>query len=152
MNYEAIRDAIKARLDDITDIGKIEPSERYAKSHRDLKVFYAVGDLIKGGFIRRTGFISKSPDDYTYIEKSSWEIHYMHSWVDPDSGDAFELMLDLIAREFEQDVTLGGVVQTTKEGDQAAIQLLNSGPAMFAGILVHNATMSLKTLDIYCAP
>lgn len=149
--FTEIRAAINTRLEAVPGIGKIQPFERFSKNNRTLKEFYAVGNKIDGGFVRRVRRNSISPNDTVFERTTHWEIVYIRSWRDSlQSSDKFNELLDAIAEAFETDVTLGGVVATTKENGQAAIQLINSVPAMFAGILVHYAVMTLTTKDIHC--
>ena len=147
MSTESIRQAIAATLQGIDGIGKVQSRERYAKTTTALKGFYAQGSKLKGGFVRRASRNRVSPDGgHTYVVTTNWEIHYLASFIDDDESEVeFDAMLDAIEQAFEEDQTLGGEVEATVTSQQAGVHVTSSQPAMFAGVLVHYAKLTLQT-------
>ena len=147
MSTKSISEAIAALVNSIEAVGVFHPLERFAKSQKDLKEFYVVNGLINGGFVGQVARIKVSADGGgCYTVTTNWELLYYKSFVDADeTGNDMNDLLDGIAEVFDSDLTIGGEVDTTITEQQAGIRLLNSQPAMFCGVLVHYAKMSLIT-------
>lgn len=143
---EQIRTAILAVLNTVESIGLMYDREKYSKNAKQLAEFYVQDGLLSGGFIRRRSLVKESPDTFTFIVKTNWEIELFRGFQESENSElAFDLMIDAIDEAFIADQTLGGVVDTTVTPDQAGIRLVTSQPAMFGGVLVHYAKLSLIT-------
>lgn len=59
---------------------------------------------------------------------------------------AFDNLIEAARDAFREDETIGGAVETTTVDGQAGLQLDDSGPSMFAGVLCHHARLSLATI------
>ena len=141
-----IRTAILTVLQGVSGIGLVYERQRYSKSSKTLMEFYVQGGVLQGGFISRKGFKKVSPEGHTFTVLTTWEIDLFRAFQESgDSELAFDAVIDSIDEAFIADQTLGGVVAATVTEEQAGIRLLTSQPAMFAGVLVHYAKLSLIT-------
>ena len=59
----------------------------------------------------------------------------------------FDDLIDAAADAFRADPTLGGVVFSTlnPQSDETGLQLVQSRPVLFAGVLCHSAELNLYT-------
>lgn len=147
MTSDVVRSAIVDVLKTVPQIGQVHERERYSKNANRLKEFYVDEGVLAGGFVRRTAMRRQSPDGgYTFTVLTTWELHYFRAFSeDNDSESDFDQLLDAMDRAFVLDQSLGGTIDTIVGDEQAALQLLTSQPAMFAGVLVHYAKFRLIT-------
>lgn len=138
-----IREAIAATLNRVDGIGRVHLFERYAKNQGDLAALYAHDGQLRGWHIRRVR-LSEGP--YPAGEVTAWEIRGYLSLNDAAGTELdFDALIDDIRAEFRADQTLGGTVATTWVEDASGIQVLDSGPVLFAGVLCHKAVLALAT-------
>ena len=154
MSHSTIRAAIAAILATLPGIGKVFVRERYAKTEKELRDLFLVGGKINGWHVRRVGIWQTSPVLGRWVVTTQWEIRGVLSFSDADESELdFDSLIDAAQDAFRADLTLGGVVATTvlgeKDDDPAGLQLDDSGPVMFAGVLCHGAKFSLFTRH-YC--
>lgn len=143
-----IREAIAAKVAGVPNIGKVHEFERFAKGEKDFRVMYEHNGQIRGWNIRR---ISRS-ETSTALGLSNvinkWRISGFVSMSDADQSElAFEGLLEDLCAAFRADETLGGVVTGTvlENPNVAGLQIEDSGPVMFAGVLCHSARAILYT-------
>lgn len=141
-----IRTAILAVLQDVEGIGLVYERQRYSKSSKTLMEYYVQDGVLSGGFISRKALKKASPEQQTFIVMTTWEIDLFRAFQESEESElAFDALIDAIDEAFIADQTLAGVVDATVTDEQAGIRLLTSQPAMFAGVLVHYAKLSLIT-------
>ena len=145
-----IRDRIVAVVAALPEIGPVHAYERYSARRESLRALYvsAIGgrDVLCGWFVRRTGFRARRSGRSGREITTRWEIAGYRAIGDDDASElAFDGQIDAIAEAFHADPTLTGLVQTIEFDDQAGIELADSAPVMFAGVLCHAATLQLKT-------
>ena len=145
-----IRTAIKSVIDGVSDIGVVHAYERYADNKSEFKTLYmqeiSSVNQVRGWFIRR--MTRKESSEYEGRTKviMSWRIQGYMGFVDADESElAFDALLDALVAAFRSDDTLGGVVDSTIVGQDAGLQLEDSGPVLFAGVLCHSARGRLMT-------
>ncbi|GJM12791.1 MAG: hypothetical protein DHS20C12_11940 [Pseudohongiella sp.] len=155
-NFTDVRNAIKAKIESVADVGTIQPRERFSKNNKELKAFYTteIGDTgeykLIGGFLRRVTYAGQSANDIYFTRKQAWEFHYLLGWDDENnSEEEFNEKIDAIAEAFETDTTLGNVTATVSSDGTPPLDLVQSGPAMFGGVLVHYAVMKINTVFLY---
>lgn len=146
MSHRTIRQAIADKLTAIVASGHVHKFERYAVSQKDFRAFYEQDGKVLGWFIRRLA-LSETPDTTTYnTVVETWRIRGFMSLNDAAESElAFDDLIDAIRAAFRNDETIGDVVETTKADGEIGIQIEDSGPVMFAGVLCHGVTMRLKT-------
>jgi hypothetical protein len=143
-----IRAAILAKMQGIANIGQVHSYERYSKQQSEFLQLYKTGAQILGWNLRR----GRRAEISTYMGRTmitnEWEIKGFMSLDDSGESElAFDVLLEAIGDAFRDDITLGGVIETTiKEDGTAGIQLEDSGPVMFNGVLCHSARMKLNTI------
>ena len=147
MSSTAIRDQIVAKLTAVTGIGLVHRFQRYATKQSDFKALYESGGKVLGWFVRRVS-VAEREDASTYNrEVTRWRIEGVMSLDDDAETEiAFDALIDAARDAFRADQTLGGTVETTVVDGQSGLQLEDSGPAMFAGVLCHHARLSLATV------
>lgn len=150
MTVTAIRDAIVTKLDAIPSIGRVHGFERYAADFKALADLYVatIGNKpqLRGWFVQRTGTSETSRALGRYEETISWRIRGFMALSDATQSEfSFDALLEAIRDAFRSDETLGGTVASTVTDEAAGIQIEESGPVMFAGVLCHAATLRLAT-------
>lgn len=160
MSVLLIRQAIVQVLGTVPNVGMVQPYERYAANLQQLKQFYwsATHNAVRGCYVRRlSAAITGRIDDE--VEHIRWRIVSLMA-IDDDAQSelTFDALLDAKATAFRADDTLNDTVaQCTVPADgggsgEAGLQLEDSGPAMFGGVLCHVARLSLNTIRYLEAP
>lgn len=143
---EQIRAAMLGVLNTVDGIGRMYDREKYSKNTKGLTEFYVQDGMLAGGFIRRRSLVKDTPETFTFIVRTNWEIALFRAFQESENSElAFDALIDAIDEAFIADQTLGGVVDTHVTPEQAGIRLITSQPAMFGGVLVHYAKLSLIT-------
>lgn len=151
MSLSTVRAAIKATLQSVTDIGVVHDYERYSHDLAKLKTLYysAPHSQLRGWFIRRVKTAETGILPPRYLEQVTWQIRGVMALDDAGASElVFDELLDAIRDAFRADRTLGGTV--TKIGRlqpnaERGLQLDDSGPVLFGGVLCHGARFSLLT-------
>lgn len=146
----AIRTAIAAKLAGIEDIGVVHEYERYAKNHAAMAELYTwKPKQLRGWFIRRVTTGEASKHRGRGVEHITWDIRGFMALIDDDQSElVFDALIEGIRDAFRTDDDLGGQVDQTTlpSNSESGIQLIDSGPAMFANILVHACRLRLNTV------
>ncbi len=137
-----IRTAIVSVMERIPGIGMVHSYERYADKQSDFKQFYTLRrdgtDTICGWFIRRLSRAESSDSLGRVVVVMGWRIQGYMGLVDSQESElAFDGLIDALVAAFRADETLGGVVDSTIVGSDAGLQIEDTGPVMFAGVLCH---------------
>ncbi len=147
-----IRNAIVATINTVAGIGQVSGYERYAKQSADMLTFYRTqddgggADKILGWHVRRVATREISPDVGRYVVDHDWQIRGFMSLVDAEETElAFDALIEAVRDAFRDDDTLGGVVDSMITDERAGVQVSESVPVMFAGVLCHSARLSLTT-------
>lgn len=146
MSLTIVRDAIVAKMLDVDGIGVVHRYQRYAKVKSDFREFYKVEDKVLGWSVRRVSFSERRYTAGVNIVRNRWRIEGFRSLDDEAETELlFEDLIEDVAAVFRLDPTIGGAVNTINTDNQAGIQLEDFGPAMFAGMLCHQARLALTT-------
>lgn len=146
MSSTVIRNAIATVLATVPDIGVIHGYERYTDKTRDFREFYQRDGKILGWSIRRIGFSEIVETDTVSTVRSRWQIKGYRSLDDDMATEIeFDELVDLVADVFRAKPTLDGAVAATGARGETPIQLEDSGPVRFAGVLCHEVRLSLLT-------
>jgi hypothetical protein len=142
-----IRAAIVAKLQAVTGIGNVHDYERFAVKESEFKTLYQSGDHILGWHVRRVSRVQKAEARGCPVITTTWKIRGFKSLADADATEKeFDTLIDNICVAFDDDPTLGGVVSDAiPESGEVGIQLEDSGPVMFAGVLSHGASLRFTT-------
>ena len=144
---DAIREAIATTLETVPDIGVVHRYERYANQAGPLAALYGSGGQLRGWHIRRVA-VSETRLDVAPSVLTRWEIRGYLALADAAESElVFDRLIDAARAAFRADPTLGGVVATTAAEDVIGLQLADSGPVLFAGVLCHKAVLTLNTRE-----
>lgn len=146
-----IRDAIAAKMATVPNIGKVHKFERFAKGEKDFKVLYEHSGQIRGWNIRRITRSETSQGIGMSNVVNKWRISGFMSMADADASElVFDDLIEAVCEVFRADETLGGLIAGTwmENPNVAGIQVEDSGPVMFAGVLCHSARLILYTWHI----
>jgi len=155
MSIIVVRNAIVARLASVADIGVVQPYERYATNLSELKALYwsAPHNSVHGWFVRRPNTAERGNILANTVEQIRWRIVGVMSLDDAAGSElVFDGLIEAVRNAFAADETLGGTVDQTAVPDDGAgngesgIQLDDTGPAMFAGVLCHVCRLGLNTI------
>lgn len=147
-----IRSAIKTTLETVTNIGVVNDYERYTNQQSALQAQYAatISDVkqIRGWHIRRLSKREIFVDTGRWSLLNLWRIRGFMALNDSDASEkTFDDLLSAADDAFRNNDSLGGVVTTCihPESGEAGLQLVDSKPVLFAGVLCHNAELNLYT-------
>lgn len=143
-----IRAAIVARMNTVTGIGQVHDYERFAKAEKDFRLLYESAGVINGWNVRRVSKRETSPYMGRTIVTNTWQLKGFRSFDDSGRSEiAFDGLVEAVGDAFRADITLGGVVETIHAEDgPAGLQVEDSGPVMFVGVLCHSARLKLNTI------
>ncbi len=151
MSLSTDREAIAAKLEEIANIGAVHRFERYAKSQKDFRAFFENDGKVLGWFVRRrsTRELEVSSDHNKVI--TTWDIRgYMSLDDDAATEIEFDTLIENGCAVFRNDITVGGAFDTTIVDGKAGLQVDDTGPVMFSGVLCHGARLSLMSLMTEC--
>lgn len=143
-----IRNAIAAKIAAVQNIGQVYAFERFAKAEKDFRLMYLSTDRILGWNVRRVSKTETSPATGRWHVTNRWQIKGFLSLDDESESELiFDGLIEAIGDAFREDETLGGLVDSTvlENPNVAGIQVEDSGPVMFAGVLCHSARLALYT-------
>lgn len=142
---EQIREAIATTLETVTDIGVVHRYERYAHQAGPLAALYGWEGQLRGWHIRRVA-VSESRLDTAPEIVTRWEIRGYLALADAAETElTMDALIDAARAAFRADPTLGGTVATTAAEGVVGLQLADSGPVLFGGVLCHKAVLTLNT-------
>lgn len=141
-----INAAIVALMNTVPDIGQVHGYERYARQLSEMLALYQTGDQVRGWHVRRAATREISPDVGRYVVDHDWQLRGFMSLSDADASErTFDALIETIRDAFRADDTLGGVVDTMITDERAGVQVQESTPVMFAGVLCHSVRLALTT-------
>lgn len=142
-----IRDAIVAKMNGIAGIGRVHGFERYAKREADFVALFKSTDKVLGWIVRRVATREISRIVGRSIVTHRWQIRGYMSLDDATQSEvAFDTLIEAVRDAFRADETLGGLIDdTVADGDVAGVQVDDSGPVFFGGVLCHGARLTLNT-------
>lgn len=145
-----IRAAIVAALGSVPNVGLVHSYERFAQHEKAFRDLYQSGGQLLGWNVRRRATRESSDALGRWTVTHEWRISGFMALNDAAATELeFDDLIEAARDVFRADETLGGVVATTVIGDgpddPAGLQLLESGPVMFCGVLCHSARLALFT-------
>ncbi len=132
--------------------------ERYSKNMSDLAAMYKSADpldadaaRLNGWHVRRITTTETEPASAgPKVITHAWEMRGFMALDDADASEkVFDNQIETIRAAFRDDETLGGLISTTvlDQGSDtvAGVQVIESAPVLFAGVLSHSARLRLFT-------
>lgn len=145
---DEIRNAIAVRIAAVPNVGKVHAFERFAKAEKEFRTLYESSGKILGWNVRRVTKKTASPALGRWQVTNGWQIKGFMSLDDAGNSElVFDNLVEEIGEAFRLDETLGGLIDGTvlDSPDVSGIQVDDSGPVMFAGVLCHSARLALYT-------
>lgn len=144
------RIAIVDMLEAVAGIGIVHPEEPYAKTQAAFQAAYQWeqpdgSKQLRGWFLRRTGTSEVTLGVGRVLNSFNWRIQGFMALQTPGSGIEFDELVESIRKAFRNDETLGGVAQPGPLNKPTGVQVVDSSPVMFAGVLCHGAALQLQT-------
>lgn len=146
------RIAIVSALDSVPGIGIVHDRERYASDSAAFKRFYLYtppggAQQLRGWWVRRVKTAERMRNLARTLSVHTWQIRGFAAFND---ADASELVMDDLVEQFRAvvraDQSLGGALQPGPlDDEETGVQVTDSGAVMFAGVMCHAVTLSLKT-------
>lgn len=149
-NDRKLRAAIKAVLQNVPGIGVVHDFERYSTDPKRFSAMYLKGNKLLGWHIRR---LSIREDEYSTMYNkvsTTWRIRGFAGLVDSAASElVLDDLIDSLRAAFRRlpvlcDATGAHLAGTVANG-QAGLQVQDSEPVVFAGVLAHRVTLSLVT-------
>jgi hypothetical protein len=146
----AHRAAIVATLRAVANVGHVHDEEPYAREQAAFQSFYAWADgtgkkQLRGWYVVRTATRETTLGVGRVVNVHTWRIRGFMALQPPGSGVAFDDLVEAMRKPFRDDETLGGVCEPGPTQPQTGLQVVDSGPVMFTGVLCHSATLTLQT-------
>lgn len=151
-----VRAALKARFEAITDIGRVHDYERYAKQEGAVRALYVatIGteEQLRGMHLRRVS----THESYQALNR--WHIH--HHWQarlfmafnDADKSEhTFDTLIETIRDSFRANPEIIGDLRKCDllmNEDDGGVQVIESQPVLFAGVLCHSARLAFTTRQL----
>lgn len=152
MSHAAIRDALGALIAAVPNAGQVHTRERYIRDENKFRALYlftpAGGqEQVRGWWLRRTATAERGVNVARNVETHTWQIRgYMALNDAANTEGEFDALVEAMRDAVRADPTLGGMCQQSPLGDeQDGLQVLDSGPVLFCGVLCHSALLELKT-------
>lgn len=153
---DPVRAAIVAIFESIPDIGKVNSFERYADRDADLQAAYqaSIGGTkqLRGWNVRRTSVRELSGPLGVSLEVAGWTITgYLAINDKLQSELVMDGLIEAARAAVRVNPTLNGTVTDTSdlsngsEAKETGLQLTESDPVYFAGVLSHRVVLSLLT-------
>lgn len=149
---DTIRAAIKTTMQTVSNIGVVNDFERYSDQASKLSAQYVAtisgSPQLRGWQIRRVAKREVFVDHGRWSVHNRWRIRGFMALNDAtESEKTFDSLIAALEDAFRANDTLGGEVMTCidPETSEAGLQLIESKPVLFAGVLCHSAECELKT-------
>lgn len=144
------RAALAALLAAVPGVGLVHLYEPYARTEAAFAALYAWavpggGKQLRGWFIRRTGTRERELGVGRTLNAHTWQVR---GFMALDEAGATELVFDELVEAmrlaYRTDPTLGGVAQLSP-AEGVGMDVTDSRPVVFAGVLCHSAVLQLTT-------
>lgn len=151
MSLDTIRAAIVERLAAVPGVGKVHEYQRFAAQEAPFRALFNYLDPASGAGrllgwdVHRQATLERR-DDFVHEEVLTWRLRGFMAIADAEASEhLFDTLIEAVRAAFRVDHNLAGAVASTDYNDFCGLQLDDSGPAMFAGVLCHAATFTLYT-------
>ena len=147
---DAHRAAIVATLLTVPDIGVVNDHEPFARAQADFQRLYlwtppGGQQQLRGWYVRRTATRETTLAVGRVLNVHTWRVRGFMALQEPSSELVFDALVEAARGVFRADETLGGVAQPGPLNTATGLQVVDSSPVMFTGVLCHSATLQLQT-------
>lgn len=148
-----IREAIRARVAAVANIGAVNDYERYTDQMSALRTLYVASiggsDQLRGWHIRRLRKNESYIDLERWVVVNHWQIRGFMALDDATGTEkTFDNLVEAVCDAFDTTPTLvaePNYAEVILDEESAGVQVPESGPVMFAGVLCHSARLTLAT-------
>jgi hypothetical protein len=149
-----IRAVLTAQMAGVPDIGQVHDRERFHKNEASFRALYVTTpagkpEQLRGWWLARTATQEVTVSNCTVMNVHTWQWRGYMAFADEQATALeFDELIETYRALVRQNPTLGGVCeQNPMDGgsDADGVQVLDSGPVMFCGVLCHSALLELKT-------
>jgi hypothetical protein len=153
-NLAPIRAALLALVRAVPDIGQVHDRERYIREEAKFRQLYLVNQAstepqLRGWWLRRARTQESTLGIGRNVEVHTWHLRGYMALADETSTElVFDGLIEDLRDALRADPTLGGVCEQSPlsdGGNTDGLQLLESGPVLFCGVLCHSALLELRT-------
>lgn len=147
----AHRAAIVALLRSLPDMGCVHERERFAANEAAFRALYLYtpaggAPVLRGWWLRRAASATRRVNSARTLDTHTWEIRAFAAFDDAAASEiAFDARIDAAREAVRADPTLAGACDLGPLDEDGGLELLQSGPVRFAGVLCHGAVLQLKT-------
>lgn len=154
MSHAVIRAALAALIAAVPDVGQVHDRERYLREEgkfRELYVYTPSNGIeqLRGWWLRRTATQESTLAIGRNMEVHTWQIRGYMALNDAEASEhEFDALIEALRDAVRADPTLGGVCEQSPLADGDAtdgLQVADSGPVLFCGVLCHSALLELRT-------
>lgn len=144
------RAALVALFAAVPDVGAVHDHEPYARTEVAFRELYAwpVGDgttQLRGWFLRRTATRERELGVGRTLNVHTWQLRgFMALDSAAGSEPAFDELIEAMRQAYRANPTLSGVAALSP-AEGAGIDVTDSRPVMFCGVLCHSALLTLTT-------
>lgn len=145
------RAALVTLFGSVPEVGLVHPEEPYAKTQAAFQALYQWTDpasgekQVRGWFLHRLRTLEQELGVGRVMNVHTWRIRGFMTLESLTSGQVFDELIESMRDAFRADPTLGGVAQPGPVGQPGGVQVVESGPVVFSGVLCHSAQLELKT-------
>ena len=149
---DEIRNAIAEKIAAVPNIGRVHTFERFSASEKGFRALYESVGRVLGWNVRRVAKKVRR-ENGMWVHIHTWGIKGFSGIDDAAESElVFDRLVEAVGEAFRSDVNLGGIVESTEDGETSGIQVEDSGPVMFSGVLCHSARLKLVTRHSSFAP
>ena len=151
-----VRAAIKTRFESIADIGQVHDYERYTKLASALSQLYVAEidgeDQLRGLHFRRVS----TRETYQALNRwqiyHKWQARYFMALADDNASErTFDTVIEAIRDDFRLNPEIVGGLRKcdiVNDEDEGGVQVSESQPVLFAGVLCHSARLTFTTRQL----
>jgi hypothetical protein len=144
---DVIRDAIAAVIQAVPGTGAVHSYEVSGRTEDSFRIAYLADGSLNGWNIRRVAtkeiYVNPAITQVTHL----WRLRAFRAISGGGQSERdFDATIEAVRSKFRDDWTLGGLIINTRAEAAEGLQVDDSQPVMFAGVLCHGATCSLATV------
>ena len=152
MSLAIHRTAIVALLAAVPSIGVVHDEEPYARTEGAWRSLYlwTAGDgsqQLRGWFLRRVRTRETMTGVGRTVNAHTWQVRGFMALMPPDTGKTFDGLVEAFRQAVRNDPDFGGAIVPGPLDQPTGVQVTDSGPVMFCGVLCHSATLALTTYE-----
>lgn len=153
MSVESHRAAIVAKLQGVPLVGRVHDLEPWGRTQADFESAYVYTlpdgtQQLRGWFVRRVRTREVESAIGRVVNEHDWQLRLFMSLDSAQRSEiTFDTLVEAVRKAVRTDLTLGGAVQPPASSRATGLQLTDSTPAMFVGVLCHAATLAMTTAE-----